>query len=184
MRYLPPRPVHAQSSASAASSVLPLALSSTSRNDPSAVASRGRGRSRPTRALDPSTVASRGRGGGVRLAPSTPPSSAVASHGRGRRRTWPASPTGVRCSCTGTISGRSGGKAHPAPTPSRSGAIASSEKAKIQPPSSLRVIQMMRLGMDPSPSTTICTQSYRLCKIFPNPPHECIDLPPRSTCIG
>jgi hypothetical protein len=90
----------------------------------------------------------------------------------------------VRCSCTGTISGHSGGRPHPAPTPSRSGAVPSSEKAKIQPPSSLRVIQMMRPGMDPSPSTTICTQSYRLCKIFPNPPHECIDLPPRSTCIG
>ena len=115
-----------------------------------AVLLHGHQRSRTARALDPSVVA-------------------VASHGRGRRRTWPSSPTGVRCSCTGTISGRSGGRPHPAPTPSRSGAVPSSEKAKIQPPSSLRVIQMMRPGMDPSPSTTICTQSYTLCKIFPNP---------------
>jgi hypothetical protein len=47
-----------------------------------------------------------------RLAPIhrlTPPSSAAASHGRGRRRTWSSSPTGTQCSCTGTISGRSGG---------------------------------------------------------------------------
>jgi hypothetical protein len=66
-------------------------------------------------------------------------------------------------------SGRSGGRPRPAATPSRSGAVLSSEKAKIQPPSSLRVIQMMRLGMDLSPSTTICTRSYTLCKIFPNP---------------
>jgi hypothetical protein len=96
----------------------------------------------------------------------TPPSSAAASHGRGRRRTWPSSPTGMQCSCTGTISGRSGGRPRPAATPSHNGAILSSEKAKIQPTSSLRVIQMMRPGMDLSPSTTICTQSYMLCKIF------------------
>jgi hypothetical protein len=47
---------------SSPSLALPLALSSTSPNDPSAVASRGKGRSRPTRTLDPSAVASRGRG--------------------------------------------------------------------------------------------------------------------------
>ncbi|AQK55848.1 Lysine--tRNA ligase cytoplasmic [Zea mays] len=82
-----------------------------------AVLLHGHQRSRTARALDPSVVA-------------------VASHGRGRRRTWPSSPTGVRCSCTGTISGRNGGRPHPAPTPSRSGAVPSSEKAKIQPPSS------------------------------------------------
>jgi hypothetical protein len=58
-------------------------MSSTSPNDPSAVKSRGRGRSRLTRALDSSAVASRGRGGAARLPPSTPPSSVVASHGRG-----------------------------------------------------------------------------------------------------
>jgi hypothetical protein len=49
------------------------------------------------------------------------------------------------------------GRPRPAATPSRNGAILSSEKAKIQPTSSLRVIQMMRPGMDLSPSTTICT---------------------------